>query len=304
MNKELKYLIDTLKEAGLDREAEELNHLLVKSATVVDEEIEAWQGVIEEIEKPPATQIQGRLIKWFVQAATSFREAEELKTLKPEEIKESASTLKKVMSHSNLSPDEFFVKRAGVMGMLGKAAPLFSFIIAAKNMYYGFQEFKKIQSKAGDIGLNWMDTMQPSKMMAKAKELRESPEELTLLVELTKSAMLLWDEGISLVINLIDGFKDLAFLLADILSGGWAAVIDFSISMMLWLLVEAPAEAFMKKQYAPGIDYIKSTAEITIKSLINQKAPPIDDSEELDIGEDEYEEDPDFDAEAWLRTIS
>lgn len=309
MDKELKYLIDILKEAKLDREADELMHLLVKSATVVQEDLEAWQNVLGEIDRPNEIQVQTKAILYLIEAARGLGEAEELKEVGPEDIKDSAKNLKLVMSNLKMTPDEFFVKQAGPMAMLGKAAPLFSFIIALKNIYYGFQEFKKIQSKAGDVGMNWMDTLQPSKLMTKAKEYSQSPIELKIVVELTKSARLLWDEGISLVVNLLDGFKDILFLMPTLvgyfagmgIGGITVSVIDFSISMLLWLLVEAPAERLMKSLYRPNLEFIKGTAQMAIASLVEQQAPAPDDSEELPL---EGGDDEDFDANGWWASVA
>jgi hypothetical protein len=308
VDKELKYLIDILKEANLNREADELTHLLIKSANIVGGDLEAWKAVLNEIERPHETQVQTKAIVYLVEAAKNLKDAAALKEADPEDIKDSAEKLRVVMSNMNMTSEDFFVKEAGAMALLGKAAPLFSFLIAIKNVYYGFQEFKKVQGKSGDVGLNWMDTLQPAKMMSKAKEYSESPVELKTVVELTKSGSLLWDEGISFVVNLLDGFKDILLLMPTVLGyfaglgigGLTVSAIDFGISMLLWLAVEAPAEKFMKTLYLPNLEFITGTAQMAIASLIEQQAPTPDDSEELPLAD----EDENFDAEAWWASIA
>lgn len=282
MDKKLKYLIDILKEAELYKEANELTSLLVKSANVIENEIVKWQSVIEELEKRPNVQIQTKALLYLIEGAKNLAAAEPLKSATPEEIANASKIFKSSMKR-NESPEDFLKKNAGVMSMMGKVTPFFSFVIALKNIYYGFQEFKKIQSESEKIGMSWMDTLLPSKTMKKAKELQEDPESLKLVTKITKSAMLLWDEGISLIVNLIDGFKDMFFLFADLGTLGWSAPLDFSLSMLLWLAVEVPAEAAMKSFYEPQLRFTKTKAQMMIASLIEQNIPSIDDSESIEI---------------------
>ena len=68
MNKELKYLIDILREAQLKAEAAELMHLLIKSAEIYDVNLQSWQAVITELDKPYDTQIQGKAILYIAEA--------------------------------------------------------------------------------------------------------------------------------------------------------------------------------------------------------------------------------------------
>jgi len=70
--------------------------------------------------------------------------------------------------------------------------------------------------------------------------------------------------------------------------------------MLLWLAVEAPAEKYMKGLYQPELDFIRTTAQAAVVSLIEQKAPAPDDSQELDIEDAEEEFDPDI----WWASIS
>ena len=123
MNKELKYLIDILREAQLKAEAAELMHLLIKSAEIYDVNLQSWQAVITELDKPYDTQIQGKAILYIAEAIKNLADAEPLKQFNKLQIEESAATIKRVMANSSVSPDDFFVKRAGVMSLLGKAAP-------------------------------------------------------------------------------------------------------------------------------------------------------------------------------------
>lgn len=305
MDKQLKHLIDILREAELVREADELNYLLIKAASTVENNLFAWQAVIDELDRPADLQLPDRAVQYLVEAARNLVAAEPLQKLSPEEINESAERIGTIMSRSKMNPDQFFVKNAGIMSMLDKAAPLFSFIVALKNIYYGFQEFKKVQASAGYVELNWMDTLQPSKLTIKAREFQNAPDDLVEIVKLSKSGMIMWDEGISLIVNLIDGFKDVMLTIPTVISyigtmgvaGLALTAIDFSISMLLWLAVESPAENLMREQYEPVFNLIRYTAQITIAALIEQQAPKPDDSTNLEV--DTESEDYDFSAEKW-----
>jgi len=265
MGRKLKNLIAVLIEAELHEEADEIAQLIKKKAQLNPT---GWQDVIDLIDSPYPTQIQERAFKHLSKAASSLgKAAEGLKGLSSEEIFALAQKHQDLASKADFS-ESALNKYAGNISLTEKAFHFLTLLAVFKNIYYGFQEFKKIQKNASALNINWMDTLQPVKMGHYSHKYANDPNRMLILVELLRNARTFLVETLSALINVIDGVKDIIMLFAAIPSMGLSLIVDFGISILLWLAVEEPLEAAMERHYDSLLSEARSTA---LDKLLDQK---------------------------------
>ncbi len=253
MHKPLIKLYKQLNQMDFVSEAQDIKNLISGGK-------EQWQQVIAEIEKPPEAQIQDKAIQG---ASEMFKTG----------IKQFLGFAEQV-KQAKKQESEDLNKQGGVGDfLLGKGGFKLGIYMAIKNIYYGVKEYQTLTAESAKLGISWLDTLRPSILSSKVMLYQNDPASMLLLAKTTRSAKLFWDEGISLVANLISSYKD---FLTIIESGvGWAGIIlgiiqNFALEHVI-RSIETAAEHYELNQYDAVLTSIKQIAIGRIQVL--EQAP-------------------------------
>jgi len=297
----LNALADFLSKEGFAQELGDLKKLLVLGQQTFTES--DWKNVIAEVEKPLDPTGLDLAINYMVNGAFQLaKSAKKLEGVEPETIQEASGLVAQINKESSLNYDlakiaslsenapiskeaqiqwlkQFLGPKAtsllsqttkGGAKIVPVVGALFSFIFAAKNIYYGYYQYQKLVSDASAVGLSAKDTLSPKKLSQQISLSSENPNELTLLAKTTKTARAFWDEAISGAANSIDFVKDIIFLVLEFGSAGLAIIGDIGISIIL-MLIEAGAESEVLGSYDGVLKYIKTLAEEGLRKLEPKK---------------------------------
>jgi hypothetical protein len=291
MKNKINALSNMLNKLGLKKEAGKVGQILKTSQQF---SVEDWKAVIVEIDTPPDPQIMGRAINYVIDGGSNFasavgkmkddkamiEEASQLaakigsKYMNEDTIKKLSSTKPKTAQLQWLKdlvsgPRGFGLTEESLTGK-GKLIPYIGFIFSAamalNNLYYGFIEYKKLVSKASELGISWRDSLNFMKLKELIPKFKEDPHKLKVLASTANSAKVFWDEAISIAANSLDAVKD--FLLAPFNVAFFSLLVaaDMSTSLLIGI-AESSIEDSAKANYDPVLEEIRGIAEEKIKSL-------------------------------------
>jgi hypothetical protein len=309
LTKESKNVLNIIKKS-IDLEAADEDDSPLQGTTPQDlNEVERWAAVLAEAQTPIPPQIFEKGLSLILQGAAGIYEnGLQLQKLNPEEMGTLIEMAKKVPGISTKSGYDFvemkkvaelfpkfqdgIIKNSQdadlVQSLVGpamksstfamKVVPFigvfFSFSLAVKNLIYGIWELTILREQASKVGMSITDTMYPAKLAEKINEFSNNPESLIELIRTTKSGLIFVDEGISLIANTIDAFKDLIFLAIELwgIFTPWGAgaiaagTVDFGLSVII-ALIEWEAEEASAGHYNRVIEMITELAENKIQSI-------------------------------------
>jgi len=308
--------------------AKDLNYLGYKNASKkiitiskiaqdLNLEMQQWQAVVEEAEKPVPKQIFDVAIESVINGVIGLvKSSENLKGVSEDDIKtalELGSKIPGAIKGANVNIDviEKFASNFNKMnktaqssvlkglGNLGsralKVIPIIGFVFSAamaiKNLIYGFIEFRKLMSISDEINMPWYETLFADKMMGRIEQNKGAPEKLIAMIKVSKSAKAFVDEAISFAANYIDFFKDIIFLIVEaivaagsaIIPPGWIATlgigaVDITLSFII-MVVEYYAEKNAFEKYDIAINKIKDVAQLEIRTISLNNYDNFDDEE-------------------------
>lgn len=240
-DKQIKQLQNFLKENSFIGE----NNNLIKILKLAEnQDLMKWQQLLEKINAPIPQQIFGQLLSGIVDSSrTMLDSAQQLVDLGDQEIQNLLQSAKQHPELKAALSGDKFIKNAQVLNFLknlgGKALkliPLMSFVIALKNFLYGVREFAYLLIGDKNLGLEWYDIFIPQKISSFIDQNENNCEKLSEIVDVIKSMKIFIDETVSLIVNSIDGVKDLIFLVINFGTGFITFGIDIGISIVLAII--------------------------------------------------------------------
>lgn len=277
-------LADFLREIGLSKEASDLLSLIKKKASL--EPLDLWFSVLEEVDAPYSDPLFQSVKAKMKTAAGYMQEASEglqgatpkdieflSKNVPVDELMKSAS-----FSGRKIEKTAEFCKRSNwwkaiknVGGTTAKyVIPFASLVFALIHFYYCVIELSKLFSEVPAAGLKWYDPLLPGKLQGAIDANIEDPEMLKNLVKAIKTAKHFVINFQSMLLNTVDGIKDLIFAFGNIASGGLAITIDISISVLI-LGIELAMNAQTEYIYDKMIKEVRDKSVGMISDLYFEK---------------------------------